>query len=484
MTNCDYDVVIIGGGILGVTVARELSRYRLNMAVLERAYDLGEGATKANSAVLAAGFHPRGGSLKGISCVMGNEMYHEICRELGVRVDYIGSLMVAFHSEGIDALVEKMNKGLKNGVKGMKLIEGDEARAMQPGLSERVIKALYAPTTGIIDIFRLLIRTAQNAAQNVVEFRFDCDVENIEKIADRFIIHTDKGIVTARYVVNTAGENAALVESYMRPADLIIKPRRGQFYVFDKQPKGKINYVLYQAQETDEKGCLLAPTVDGNIIAGPTSENVSGYERVETTAWGLNHIEKTAKKILPNLDMGDVIASFGGVRANIKNVKKEKKDFVIRRSVQGMVSALGIKNPGMTSAPYLAKMIVNTLAEDGLCLVKNTEYVPYNINVGKNFLECSREQQAEMLKRDYRYGNIVCRCEKVTEGDIIRVLNEPLPPKSFNGLKKRLRCGMGRCHGGFCMPGIVEILAREWQTEPQNIYKSGKGSMLVKGRVK
>ncbi|MGI5825746.1 MAG: NAD(P)/FAD-dependent oxidoreductase [Bacillota bacterium] len=480
----DYDVVIIGGGILGTTVARELSRYKLDTVVVEKAYDLGEGATKANSAVLGAGFHPRGGSLKGISCVQGNKMYRRICSELGVKVDYIGSLMVAFHPEGIDAIQEKMKKGIKNGAEGLRLIDGDSAREMQPGLSDRVLKALYAPSTGIIDIFQLLIRTAQNAAENGVEFKFCCNVEHIERLYGGFLIHTDRGSITARYVVNTAGENAAAVESWLRPADLIIKPRKGQFYVFDKQPAGKIKYVLYQAQETDEKGCLLAPTVEGNILAGPTSEDVSGYERVETTSWGLKHIEKIAKKILPEIDMGDVIASFGGVRANIKNVAKEEKDFVVRRSIPGMISTLGIKNPGMTSAPYLAKMVVEMLVQDGLGLEENILYHPGVLSAGKKFLESSTAEQAAMIKDDPRYGNIVCRCEQVTEGDIVRVLHEPLPPKSLNGLKKRLRCGMGRCQGGFCTPRILEILSREWKTQPQLIFKSTKGSNPVKGRVK
>jgi glycerol-3-phosphate dehydrogenase len=480
----DYDVVIVGGGILGATVARELSQYKLDTVVLEKAYDLGEGATKANSAVLGAGFHPRGGSLKGISCVQGNQMYRQICQDLDVKVDYIGSLMVAYHKEGIEAIQEKMKKGIKNGAQGLRIIEGDEARMMQPGLSPKVLKALYAPNTGIIDIFPLLIRTAQNAWENGVNFIFDCNVEFIEKLGDQFLVHTSKGNINTKYIVNTAGENAAKVESWLRPADLIIKPRKGQFYVFDKQPKGKIKYVLYQAQETDEKGCLLAPTVDGNILAGPTSEDVPGYDRVETTAWGLQHIEKIAKKILPDIDMGDVITSFAGVRANIKNVAKEEKDFVVRQSIPGMVSTLGIKNPGMTSAPYLAKMVVELLKKDGLVCENKIDFNPRIKNIKKKFLDCTPSEQAEMIKKDFRYGNIVCRCEQVTEGDIIRVLQEPLPPKSLNGLKKRLRCGMGRCQGSFCTPRILKILSEQWNTAPENIYKSTKGSNLVKGRVK
>ncbi len=462
-----YDVAIVGGGVIGATVARELSKYQLDVVVLEKGYDLGEGATKANSGVLGAGFHPRGGSLKGISCVKGNAMYREICRELGIDVQYIGSLFVAFHREGTEMIAEKYAKGLKNGVQGMQIIDGDQARAMQPGLNPKVIQALYAPSTGIIDVFQLIIRTAQSAAKNGVEFLFDTEVCHLERSTGFYRLQTNTGEVKARFVVNAAGEAAAKVESWVRPADLIIKPRRGQFYVFDKGAHG-LRHVIYQAQESDEKGCLLTPTVEGNIIAGPTSENVPSYNNVETTRKGLAHIEKVARKILPDIDMGKVITSFAGVRANIQNVAKEDKDFVIRRSADGFVSALGIKNPGLTAAPYLTSLMVDVLREEGLTFTPKATYEP----------------QLSPQKSSAAGGNIICRCEQVTEEDIIRVLREPLPPKSINGLKKRLRTGMGRCQGGFCTPRIIEILSREWQVPPERIVKSTKGSQLIKGRVK
>ncbi len=461
-----YDVAIIGGGVMGVSVARELSKYKLNVVVLERSYDLGEGATKANSGVLGAGFHPRGGSLKGISCVRGNEMYREIAQQLGIDIQFVGSLFVAFHDDGMKMIEDKYKKGLKNGVQGMSIINGDQARVMQPGLSDQVIQALYAPTIGIINVFQLIVKTAQSAAINGVEFLFDTEVIHLEPQMEWYRIHTNSGEIRARYVVNTAGEEAAKVESWVRPADLIIKPRRGQFYVFDKSDHG-LCHVIYQAQESDEKGCLLAPSVEGNIIAGPTSENVPSYKNVETTRKGLNHIEKVARKILPNIDIGRVITSFAGVRANIKNVAKEDKDFVIRHSSERFVSALGIKNPGLTAAPYLALLAVNILVDGGLTLEPKQEYQP------------SLPQMLPVTG-----GNIVCRCEHVTEEDIIRALQQPLPPKSINGLKKRLRTGMGRCQGSFCTPRIIEILSRYWNVPPEKVMKSIHGSQLVKGKVK
>lgn len=477
-----YDVVITGAGILGCLTARELAKYKLDILVIDKESDIGEGATKANSGVLYAGFHARGGSLKGISCARGNRMHEKLCSELDVPVSYTGSLFVAFHEEGMDAVRDKMKKGEKNGVPGMRMISAEEARNMEPMLSERVIGAMYAPTTGIISPFRLVLHAAYNAALNGVEFRFGTLAEDIATLDDgTYRIHTDKGIVDARCVVNASGEGAAAVESFVRPRDLVIKPKRGEYMVFDTP--SPISHVIYQAQENGEKGTLLAPTVDGNMLVGPTSCSVPGYERTETSQEGVDHLVRVAKKILPELDLGNVTAGFAGIRANIENLPKEEKDFVVRESAPGFISALGIKNPGMTASPYLAEMITVLLRESGLRMEKNGSFDPC-YHAKPLFLKASSREQQMMLAENPAYGNAVCRCEGVTEGDIISVLGAPLPPHDINGLKKRLRTGMGRCQGGFCTPQIIEILSREWSIPPEKIFKSGEGSMFVKGRLR
>ena len=477
-----YDVVIIGAGILGCLTARELARYKLDILVIDKESDIGEGATKANSGVLYAGFHPRGGSLKGISCARGNRMHEKLCRDLDVPVSYTGSLFVAFHDEGLEAVRDKLKKGEKNGVPDMRMISGDEARSIEPMLSERVIGAMYAPTTGIISPFRLVLHTACNAALNGVEFRFDTFAENIETLGDgTYRIHTDNGNVDTRYIVNASGEGAAEIERFVRQRDLVIRPKRGEYMVFDTP--SPISHVIYQAQENGEKGTLLAPTVDGNMLVGPTSYSVPGYERTETSQKGVDHLVRVAKKVLPALDLGSVIAGFAGIRANIENLPKEEKDFIVRESAPGFVSALGIKNPGMTASPYLADMMVRLLEESGLEMEKDESFEPV-YRAKPLFLKASGREQQMMLAEDPAYGNAVCRCEGVTEGDIVSVLRAPLPPHDINGLKKRLRTGMGRCQGGFCTPRIIEILSREWKTTPDRIFKSGEGSMFVKGRLR
>lgn len=478
-----YDIAIIGGGILGVTAARMLSKYNLNIAVLEKNYDIGEGSSKSNSGILAAGFHPRPESLKAISCVKGNEMYREICKQLDVPVNYLGSLMVAYSETGQEKLREKLKKGTKNHVPGLKLINGDEARKMEPLLSDKVIEALYCPTTAVVDVFKLLLHNAQLASLNGVEFLLDTEVTHIDKKDEVFSITTNKGEICSRFIINTAGENADLMEQYFHPCELEIKPRRGEYYVFEKENPCPLHYVIYQAQDTDEKGCLITPTIDGNIITGPTSEDVDSYENTDTSKEGLDKIERVAKKMIPSLDMSKVITSFAGVRANITNIEKEQKDFIVRKTTDQMVSALGIKNPGITSAPYLCQLMIELLESDGLCL-QEKETAMTELHKQKNFFECSKEEQQRLLKEDKDYAKVICRCEKVTLGDIKRVLNEPLPPTSMDGIKRRLRVGMGKCQGGFCVPELLEILSREWNVPVQEICKSVRGSELAAGNVK
>ncbi len=546
-----YDVAVIGGGIIGAMTARKLSKLavsepgvsgagsgkgaggcgaaggrKLKILIIDKAYDVGEGAAKANSGILYPGIQARGGSLKGISCVRGSAMYDDICRELGVPLKRVGSLYTAFSEEGIEKMMKKYERGLQNGAPGMRIISGDEARELEPCLSDKVISAIYNPTTGVISPFALVVRLSEAAALNGVDFMFDSEVVDIDAPPDGlFTVKTSGGDVKARYIVNAAGGNASLTESMVRSQDIVVKSRRGQFYVFDKQdaPAGGVGngrddgaargmttlrHVIYQAADNDEGGTLIAPTVEGNIIAGPTSENVGSFDNTDTTAEGLAHVEMVAKKILPGLDMGKVITNFAGIRANITNIDKEHKDFIIRRSVPGIVSALGIKNPGMTAAPYLAERIIDVLEKDGLfgdggrrtvdpgvpaddggAVTGGCDDVKERYDDGNGFgrtpfLQLDEATQRELWEKDARYGRVVCRCEEITEGDIVAALHSPLPPRSLNGLKKRLRVGMGRCQGSFCTARVIEIICRETGCAPEDILKSTDGSRLVKGRLK
>ena len=487
----DVDVAVIGAGILGSTMARSLARFKLDVCVLESAHDVAEGATKANSGLIQSGFHARAHSLKGTSCVSGNAAYTKIAKELDVPFRRIGALYVAFHPEGVEHMREKYKRGIANGATDLRLVTGDEARQMEPRLSKRVLAAMHATGTGIISPFELALATARNAAANGVQFCFGFHVEGIERQGASWLLMSTGGeTVRARYVVNMAGEEAALIDAKVHPADLVIRPRRGQFVVFDKQDASEatspIRHVLFQSQETDEGGTLLTPTVEGNLMAGPTSENVGTFADNMTTAKGIEHIKRVAQKLVPDLDTSKVITTFAGIRANIVNIDKEKKDFVVRMSAPGFVSALGIKNPGMTSAPTLVDIALELLRADGLKLQENPTFDPRNQGDGhrKSFMQCSPVQQERMLAADVRFGHVVCRCEKVTEGDVRAALHDTLPPSTLDGIKRRLHCGMGRCQGSFCLPRIVNIMADELKCSPSDILQGEQGGRLVKRRVK
>lgn len=478
-----YDVAIIGGGVVGNMTARELSRYKLDIIVLEKEYDVGEGTTKANSGIIHAGFHGRGGSLKGTSSVKGNALYPSLCAELDIPFKQIGSLFVAFHEDGKEHLKKVWDRGTINGVEGMRIIDRDEVLSLEPMMNPRVIQALYAPSTGIISPFDLVVALAESAVMNGVEYSFNTQVISLESKENYYLLHTNKMDVKAKYVVNTAGGFAGNIEALVKPADLVIKPKRGQYYVLDKEAGTWINHVIYQAQENDEGGTLLTPTVDGNLLIGPTSESVPDFRHTETTKEGLDHLEKVAKKVLPDFDLTKVITNFAGLRANITNVAKEEKDFVIRESAPRFISALGIKNPGMTCSPILSRIIVDLLQKEGLMLEENKEFIVQRTSI-KRFLKQEPKEQEKMLFENPAEGRIVCRCEGITEGDIIRAIRRPIGAHSLDGIKKRLRLGMGRCQGGFCTMHAISILSRELDIPAEKVLKNISGSYLVAGGVK
>lgn len=490
--NTSVDVAIVGAGILGCTMARTLAAYQLDVCVLEAAGDVGEGATKANSGIVHTGFHPRGGSLKGTSCVAGNACFDQLTHELQVPFERIGALYVAFHAEGVDHIQEKRERARLNGAGDLEVISGHEARQMEPRLSEKVIAALVAPTTGIISPFQLVLATARNACANGVHFEFNFEVASIERTRGTWeLCSKDGSQVRTSYVVNMAGETAALLDAQVHPADLVVRPRRGQYVVFDKQGQragapASIRHVLFQAQETNEGGTLLTPTADGNLLAGPTSENVRSFSENATTKEGIEHVKRVARKLVPDIDFGRVISAFSGIRANIVNVDKEQKDFVVRTSAPGFISALGIKNPGMTSAPALCDRALKLLEEEGLRLEKAPAFDPCNQGTAHliPFIDCSPACQRELLATDPSFGHMVCRCEHVTEGDVRACMRGPLPPRTLDGLKRRLRLGMGRCQGSFCTPRVVDIMANELGCNPWDIAKGERGGRIVRRCVK
>lgn len=474
-----YDVVIIGCGVVGASAAYELARYKLRVAVLEAAADIAAGTTKANSAIIHAGYDPEPGTLMARLNVEGNRLTGEICEKLQVPFKRVGSLVVAFSPEQLPTLRTLYDRGCKNGVPGLRLLSGEEARAMEPGLSEEVCGALLAPSAGIIDPWGFAIAMAETAVRGGVELRRDCPVTGIEDTGAGFVLHTPAGDVAARFVLNAAGVDADRVHEMLEPNDWHTLPSRGEYYLLDKSEHDRVSRVIFQCPGPEGKGVLVAPTIHGNLICGPNAEAVEDRLDLGNTAAGMAEVRAKASRSVPGIQWRQNIRNFAGLRANTT-----RSDFIIEESKAhpGFIDLAGIKSPGLSSAPAIAKMAAEMLAADGLALEPDPDFVDKREHIV--FKNLSAEEKNELIRKDPRYGRVVCRCETITEGEIVAALHSPIPPRSINGVKRRCNAGMGRCQGGFCGPRVQEIIARELGIDQAEVLLEQAGSTILTGRTK
>ena len=474
-----YDVVIIGCGVVGASAAYELARYKLRVAVLEAAADIAAGTTKANSAIIHAGYDPEPGTLMARLNVEGNRLTGEICEKLQVPFKRVGSLVVAFSPEQLPTLRTLYDRGCKNGVPGLRLLSGEEARAMEPGLSEEVCGALLAPSAGIIDPWGYAIAMAETAVRGGVEVRRDCPVTGIEDTGAGFVLHTPTGDVTARFVLNAAGVDADRVHEMLEPNDWQTLPSRGEYYLLDKSEHDRVSRVIFQCPGPEGKGVLVAPTIHGNLICGPNAQGVEDRLDLGNTAAGMAEVRTKAARSVPGVEWRQNIRNFAGLRANTT-----RSDFIIEESKAhpGFIDLAGIKSPGLSSAPAIAKMAAEMLAADGLALEPDPDFVDKRDHIV--FKNLSAEEKNELIRKDPRYGRVVCRCETITEGEIVAALHSPIPPRSINGVKRRCNAGMGRCQGGFCGPRVQEIIARELGIDQAEVLLEQAGSTILTGRTK
>lgn len=474
-----YDVVVIGAGVTGSAAARELSAYQLKTLVLEREEDVCCGTSKANSAIVHAGFDAEPGSWKARMNVEGNLRIRQLSEELDFPYKQNGSLVLCFEEEGIGKLKKLKERGEKNGVEGLEIITGERIWEMEPNLSREVKAMLYAPTGGIVCPFKMTIALAENANVNGVEFAFDTCVKNIKKTADGYCIETDKGSYETRCVVNAAGVYADVFNNMVSERKLSITPRKGEYCLMDKKAGDFVSHTIFQLPTAMGKGVLITPTVHGNLLAGPTAEDIEDKEGVQTTAFGIDKLSGQAKKSAENVPLSMVITSFAGLRATEKG-----GDFVLGEpeDAKGFYNAAGVESPGLSSAPaiglYLAKQIAGQLgAEKKQDFISTRKDIPC-------VAEASPEEIRRLIEEDPAYGNVICRCETVTEGEIVNAIRRPLGARSLDGVKRRTRAGMGRCQSGFCAPRTMEILARELKKSPLELTKTGGASRLLTGVLK
>ena len=475
-----YDVVIIGAGVTGAAVAWKLAEYDIKTCVLEKCSDVCEGTSKANSAIIHAGYDAEPGSLKAKLNVGGNEMMDELCEDLDIPFKRIGSLVVCIYKDALPGLKELCERGEKNGVKGLKLLSREEALLTEPNLSDETQGALFAPSAGIICPFELNIAMAEIASMNGAEFKLNTEVQDIKKDSDgNFRIFTNNGEYKARYVVNAAGVYADVIHNMVSSKKMHITQRRGDYCLLDKQAGAHVNHVIFPQPTELGKGVLVAPTVHGNLIVGPTAIETEDKEGTATTAQGISELTQKAGNHVKNIPMNKVITSFAGLRAH-----EDNNDFIIEEvsDVPGFIDCAGIESPGLTSCPAIGEMVCDILKN--LMDLKKKENIITKRKGVRRTEGLSTEEMNALIKENPAYGNVICRCESITEGEIIDAIHRPLGARTLDGIKRRTRAGMGRCQAGFCMPRTMEILARELGLSYEDITKSGGDSNIVAARTK
>lgn len=475
-----YDCIIIGCGIIGAAAAYELSRYRIKAAVLEKSNDVAAGATKANSAIIHAGYDPEPGSKMARLNVEGARLCGELARALGFPYRRIGSMVLAFDAQEREKLRRLYENGRENGVPEISLLDGFAARALEPSLAPEVCGALLAPTAAIVSPWEYALALAQTAVQNGVEIHLESVVRAITPLAGGrrgWRVESASGVYETRFILNAAGVHSAEIHQMAAPPAFRILPSRGEYYLLDKEEGARVGRVIFQCPGAAGKGVLVSPTVHGNLIVGPNAEDTADGDDTATTARGLAQVMETVRRSVPSINFRASIRNFSGVRA-----VSDQEDFIIGEAAPGFFDLAGIKSPGLSAAPAVAREAARLLERAGLLLCEKREFITQRRP--RRFCDLTPQEKNEMVRADPRYGRVICRCETVTEGEIVRALHAPIPPCSVDGVKRRTGAGMGRCQGGFCGPRVLEIIARERGMDPAMVLKDAPGTVILTGETK
>lgn len=474
-----YDAVIIGGGAVGCAVARYLSRYRLSICLVERGEDVCVGTSKANSAICHAGFDAPVGSAKARFNVEGSRMMEGLSQELDFPYRRCGSLVLCFDEAELPHLRELLERGVQNGVERLEILDRAALRALEPAVSDKAVAALWAPTGAVLCPFGMTIALAENAAANGCAFRFNTEVARIERRDGFFRLHTGGDCIDTRVVISAAGVYGDALHNQLCADKLTIVPRRGEYCLLDRTCGQLVQHTIFQLPSAMGKGVLVTPTVHGNLLVGPTAVDQPDKDRTATTAEGLRSVAETAAKSVENLPMRDVITSFAGLRAHLSG---PEDDFIVGESADGFFEAVGIESPGLSSAPAIGRYLAE-LAAAKLHAAEKEDFIAQRRDM-PHPREMDFASRQDLIARDPAYGQVICRCEGVTEGEIRDAIRRVPGARSLDGVKRRVRAGMGRCQGGFCGPKVMELLSRELHVPITALTKGGGESRLLAGRTK
>lgn len=474
-----YDVVVIGAGVVGALISLELSKKDIRVAILDKCNDVAMGTTKANSAIVHGGFDAANGTLKAKLNVRGTALMPQLCADLAVPYRNNGSLVLAFSEEEMEHVHTLYERGQKNGVPRLSVIDKAAVKAMEPHVSDEVVGALLSETAGIVCPYELTIAATEVAVTNGVEFLRNCAVESIQANNDGFVLSTTCGEIEASYVINAAGVHADDVARMIGDDSISIIARKGEYYLLDKSYGYIADHTLFQCPTKMGKGVLVTPTVDGNLLIGPSALDVEDKDDVDTTAEGLSFILEKAKKTVPELNTRGAITSFAGMRAH-----PVTDDFIIGFSEKNdrFLNVAGIESPGLSAAPAIAEMVRDLLTEKA-ALSEKAQYKTKRTPPVR-FRHMSKAEREALIAKNKAYGRVICRCETITEGEILDAIHVPAGARDVDGVKRRTRAGMGRCQGGFCGSKVLEILARELNVPMNDITKFGGASKILFDKTK
>lgn len=475
-----YDVVIIGAGVIGAMLARGLSKYNVSVCVLEKENDVACGASKANSGIIHGGYDPEPGTLKAKLNIEGVDKLFSVARKLNVPFSKNGSLVCAFDKEEYETVKKLYQRGLKNRVKGISILSGDKVRKMEPRLSCEIVGALHVPNAGIICPYELTIAAMGNAMDNGVFLKLNYQVSAIEKQNGAFVISSSDGqSVMAKYLINCAGVFSGRISKMAGGEDIEILPRKGEYMLLDKTEGNTVRHTIFQVPNKDGKGILVTPTADGNLLVGPTAMAAENAQDTKTTAQALATVTSVCRKSVPDIDLKKVITSFSGIRASVKS-----GDFIITPSnkVENLINVAAIDSPGLTCCVSIAERVTSMLVNMGMNTEKNKTYKPSRGDM-HFFRKMSDKQKNKYIKRQPTFGRVVCRCENVTEGEIILAMHTNPCATDLDGVKRRTRSSMGRCQGGFCLSHVMHIMARENNVDMTQITKKGADSFVATDKI-
>ncbi len=479
----NFHVAIIGGGVIGSSMAWELSKYKANVIVFEKGSDVASETSKANSGVIHSGINSPNGSLKARFCVEGNKLFQSISDDLGFPVKWVGKFIIAKNQDELKELHRLKKVGEKNDVAGLEIIDGNDVKKREPNVP--CFKALWVPTAGITLPYEMTIAFAENAAINEVYFFLETKVLDLKKKNDTFQIKTSKGDYQANILINAAGVNCRDIVSMVEEPDFNVYPCRGEYLVLDKNYNNLVNAMIYPTppKKLGVLGVHITPTIEGNILLGPSAEFIADLSDKKTTKNMMNKILKEAKEIIPKLPDKDVINAYSGIRCKLAPPGEGGlADYKIEESkqTQGLINLVGIESPGLTAAPAIAKYVTKMILK--YSELKKKENFKTKKFRDKRFLEMPLKEQSKMIKKDNRWGRIICRCEHISEAEVIKALSNPLGAKTLSSVKYRCRAGLGRCQGGFCTQHIIRIMNEKFNIDIKDMKLKSPGSNLFYGR--